>query len=169
MTKTVQQIKNVVEDWLNNAKIPFVDTTEKQTTPGLSWVLEVVKIGLIMSENRIDRISMTTRFDFHPTHQQEIEQLEEKEWWNFVNDLNESCVYNGFGFNYKQEGQKLKLMEINTFVDTDTMTRGELFHKLDGLNIVKSHLMRKVQARFRTGNTLNPSTLTQSDTPAFIQ
>lgn len=86
---------------------------------------------------------------------------------DFITELNETCLNTGLGFNYSQQGKKILLMELNDYADTDTFTRNEIYHILDNLVKVKIHLIRKIQARFRTSGNLNPSTL--STNTSFYQ
>jgi len=150
MEQTPIQLKDTVEGWFNKANLNFENITDslKPKFPKLEWALLLGKTVVIyMQSGRPDRVNIENPIIFAKNHQDALENLDKKNFLDFVNSLNEPTIIAGISTIYNVEKQRISELKLSDYIDSDELTRGKLFHTIDRLAYMKAHLISKVQTK----------------------
>lgn len=150
MEKTPLQIKETIEGWFNKANLKFENITDnlKSKIPNLDWALLLGKnIEIYMLSNRPDRVNIENPITFAKNHQDALENLDKKNFLDFVNSLNEPTIISGISTIFTAQKQRISELKLAEYIDSEEITRGKLFHTIDRLAYMKAHLISKVQTK----------------------
>lgn len=155
MTKTSQQLKNMIEDWIKLVPITFQDSTEmvKSKDPNLEWQFLVgTALHITRMSNRQDRIFIHWSMSF-------ADEIKEKFLINdkFSSDLAHSI--NGFlvsldlSFNWVTEKESIAGLDIRTYIDVEEIDRPLFFKTWDKIVNVGGHIGNTIKRRLNPQST----------------
>jgi hypothetical protein len=150
MENTPIQIKEMIEAWFTKANLTFENMTDdlKNKIPRLEWGLLLGRaIQIYMIKGRPDRVIIENPITFAKNHQDELENLDKKNFLDFVNSLNEPTIVAGISTIFSADNQRISELKLSDYIDSDELTRGKLFHTIDKLAYMKAHLISKVQTK----------------------
>ncbi len=154
MTKTPDQLKNMVEDYIKITGVKYQDTTTliQQKVPQIQWQF-VIAPGLHVSkhESRDDRITFVYGIGIAPEHKEDFKKFLENEP-EFINSLFELSILQDCSARVVSEENQAKGIEISTYLDVDELNRPNFYKTWDRVNSLSNHLIRKIQMK------INPKT-----------
>ena len=151
MTKTPEQIKNIVEDWIKttNAKFEDITQSEKAKQPRLEWVYKINnKIIVFMIEGRTDRVSIESPIVFAEEHQKATSELSDKDFLKFLINLLEPIYMAGLNPNILQDKKIIKSVLIQSYIDTESLEREKFYRIWDKIVGFREVIIKKVQVEF---------------------
>jgi len=152
MTKTPEQIKNIVEGWIKttNAKFEDITQSEKPKQPRLQWAYKIGKdLIVFMMEGRGDRFTIESPITFAPEHQKASSELSDKDFLKFLIYLLEPIYLADLNPIVLQENKIIKNISIQSYIDTDSPLEREKFFRIcDKIAGFREITIKKVQVEF---------------------
>lgn len=151
MTKTPEQIKNIVEDWIKTTNVKFEDITqsEKPKQPRLEWAYKINdQIVVFMMEGRTDRVVIESPIGFAEEHQKATSELSDKDFLKFLINLLESIYMAGLTPMVLQDNKKIKRISIQSYIDTESLEREKFYRIWDKISGFREITVKKVQLEF---------------------
>jgi len=170
MTKSFEQLRNMVEDWIKITDAKFVDITEeeKKKQPKLEWIFRINEILVIyMLTERLDRISIQTPINFAVEHQKQTATMGDKEFLQFSVDMFEPLAIAGITPHVLQNQKEIKQISLQSYIDTESLEREKFFLRWDQITAFRQIIIKKVQAKFGVGVMGDPNDLSSSDTTIY--
>jgi len=152
MTKTPEQIKDIVEGWIKITNAEFEDITqsEKSKQPRLQWAYKIGKdLIIFMMEGRDDRFTIESPIPFAPEHQKASSELSDKDFFKFLIYLLEPIYLADLVPIVLQENKTIKNVSIQSYIDTDSPLEREKFFRIwDKVLGIRQLTIKKVQIEF---------------------
>ncbi len=166
MVKTPDQVKNIVEEWLQVIGKPYENITS--TNQHASFGFKFGDTMFYSLKNRPDRVTIETIIGFAPEHKEATAKLEDKEFQELLVNLTEPVVMARLGVNIGLEQNKPKQINhiaIQGYVDTNSMDRNDFFKEWDAVASFRQLIIKKIQIQFGVkGNIDNTSTSSSDNT-----
>ncbi|GEM_PF-3959526 len=157
MMKTPDQIKNIVEDWIKITGIKYQEITHQENQDKLEWALHVKPTLIIYMTKRKDRVILESQLNFASEHQESTENMSDKDFLEFTNNINEYLVIAGIQPVYKQKQKRIEAMKITGYVDIESLTRDSFYKTWDKVSAFHQIVINKIQIKFGIKGTFNPS------------
>ncbi|MCH6575228.1 MAG: DUF2299 family protein [Bacteroidetes bacterium] len=113
MTKTPEQLKNMVEDYIKTTTLKYEDRTKKsqKLDPRIQWQFVIAKfLTITKMSHRDDRIILNYGLKFSPEHQNASKNLSNEEWTDFVHDMNQFILLQGLTYQYDSKENEIKIL-----------------------------------------------------------
>ena len=164
MVKTPDQVKNIVEEWLQVIGKPYENITS--TNPNASFGFKFGDVMIYSLQNRPDRVTIETIIGFATEHKEATAKLEDKKWQEFIVKLIEPLAMARLGFNLGQEKNNPKQINhiaIQGYVDTDSMDRNNFFKEWDAVANFRQLVIKKIQIQFGVKGKMDNTSTSSSD------
>lgn len=151
MSKTPDEIKKIIEEWIKITGVKYDDITLSQSPnqPNLEWALKFADFIIIyMIKGRPDRIVMDCPIGFAEEHRIATSQMEDIEFLKFANEINQLLLTADLSVNYDQDQKMIKQITIQSYIDTESLMREKFYRMLDKIGGFKGVIVQKVQIKF---------------------
>ena len=168
MAKTPEEIKNLVEEWLQVIGKPYENITS--TNPNAIFGFKFGNIMIYSLKNRVDRIIFETIIGFASEHKEATGKLDDKDWQEFMVQLVEPLTIARLGVILGQEKTQPKQINhivIHGYVDTDSMNRGDFFKEWDAVAGFREIIIKKIQIKFGVKGKLTSDPTSSSDNTMY--
>jgi hypothetical protein len=142
MTKTSQQVRNMIEDWIKSIPIKYQDSTNivKAKNPLLEWqflIGEALHISKVT--NRDDRILIHYAMNFSNEIKEKF-VVTEKLSSDLANSINGFLISLGLSFNWLIDKDKIFGLDVRTYIDFEELNRPLFFKTWDKVVNVSNHV-----------------------------
>ncbi|MDX1596323.1 MAG: hypothetical protein R3327_05220 [Nitrosopumilaceae archaeon] len=145
MTKTSQEMRQLVEDFVKVTKVKFTDITEKakEKSPMIEWQLHVGQALYVTKlSTREDRIQMTFALRLPPEHIGKI-VTDSPSFEKIAMDINYLATVCGVFVQWiKTEKNEIRGLNLSTHLDESILTRVNFHDKWDNLARVGLQIQR---------------------------
>lgn len=166
LTKTPEQLKNMVEDYIKTTTLKYEDRTKKsqKLDPGIQWQFVIAKfLTITKMSHRDDRIILNYGLKFSPEHQNASKNLSNEEWTDFVHDMNQFILLQGLTYQYDSKEKEINTIIISGWIDVEELNRPNLFKVWDAVNSTGTHINHKIRSKLN--QTFKPTDV--SDTSSI--
>lgn len=156
MIKTPEQIKNIIEEWIQIIGKPYENITA--TNPNVIFGFKFGNIMIYLLKNRTDRVTIETMIGFASEHKEATTKLGDQEWQKFIVKIIEPLTMTGLGTVLGQEPnnpKQINNLTIQGYVDTDSMTRWDFFKEWDAVANFRELVIKKIQIEFGVKSKIN--------------
>lgn len=161
MTKTPEQIKTMVEDWIKitNAKLEDITKDEQAKQPQFEWIYRINgMMAVYMFKNRLDRITFDIPINFASEHRKATSDLPDTEFLNFIINIVEPLAISDIAVRFKQNQKEIQSINLQAYVDTESLEREKFYKIWDKISIFRDIIIKKVQAKFGVKGMTDVST-----------
>jgi len=168
MVKTSDQVKNIVEEWLQVMSKPYENITA--TNPNTSFGFKFGDTIIYSLKNRPDRVTIETIIGFAKEHKEATAKLGDKEWQEFLVKIIEPLTIARLGvvLGQEQNNQKqINNLSIQGYVDTDSMNRHDFFKEWDAVASFRQIVIKKIQIEFGVKGKMDNISNSSSDNTIY--
>lgn len=166
MVKTPEQVKNIIEDWVQLIGKSYENVTS--INPNASFGFKFGDTLIYSLKTRPDRVTIETIIGFAPEHKEATAKLKDKEFQELIVKLIEPLAIARLGVNFGQDKNNPKQINhlgIQGYIDTDSMDRNNFFKEWDAVANFRQIIIKKIQIEFGVkGKIDNISTPSSDDT-----
>lgn len=165
MTKTSQQMKELVEEYVNVTKVKFDDVTTqaKEKSSAIEWQLHIGQALYVTKlSSRTDRLQMTFALRLPSEHVGKI-ITDSPSFEKIAMDVNYLATVCGVFVQWiKTEKKEIRGINLSTHIDEAILTRVNFHDKWDNLARVGLHIQR-IFGTARLGSSASTTTDETSD------
>ncbi len=168
MVKTPEQVKNIVEEWLQVIGEPYENITS--TNPDTNFGFKFGDIMIYSLKNRSDRVTIETTVDFAQEHKEATAKLGDKEWEEFIVKLIEPLAIARLGINLGQDQNNKKQINhfvIHGYIDINSMNRIDFFKEWDAVSSFRQIVIKKIQIEFGVKGKMDNTSTSSSDNTIY--
>ncbi len=150
MTKTSQEMKELVEEFIKVTNIKYEDQTEKikEKSQIIDWQFHVGS-NVIVSKNanRSDRVHVNVNMRFPP---QDVKLLVMKNisFSKAIMEISEICTICGVGHQWIKDSENIAGLAIFSHVDEESLDRVSFHNTWDNVARVSGHVQKILRSNF---------------------
>jgi len=147
MTKTPEQMKNMVTEWCDEIKEPYnvMTQAEKQKLP--------IEFGIIIGQqnNKIvsyvptaikSRLIFNMQINFAEIHKKITSEMKKENFNEFMLMLSDKMTLYDVNWTFSAQGQQINNIVMTKFIDESELNRGTFHHVLDRCKLLKMQIIR---------------------------
>ena len=150
MTKTSEEMKKLVEDFIKITKIKYEDQTEKvrEKSKIVEWQFHVgVNVVVSKNANRDDRIHVNVNMRF-PPEDAKLLVLKNPSFSKAIMEISEVCTTCGVGHQWMKDKESIVGLAIFSHVDEQILDRVSFHNTWDNIARVSGHVQKILRANF---------------------
>ena len=159
MTKTAEQMKKLVEDFIKITNINYEDQTEKirEKSNLIDWQFRVgTNVIVSKNTNREDRIHLNVNMRF-PKNDTKLLTIKNMSFSKTVMEISEICTVCGVGHQWIKDKEDIVGLAIFSHVDEQILDRISFHNTWDTVARVSGHVQKILRSNFSGFSTQNSS------------
>ena len=163
MTKTSEEMKTLVEDFIKITNINYEDQTEKvrEKSRMIEWQFHVGS-NIIVSKNanRIDRIHINVNMRF-PPEDSKLLVMKNISFSKAIMEISEICTICGIGHQWMKDKENVVGLALFSHVDEQILDRISFHNAWDNVARVSGHVQKILRSNF-SGFSASSNTLDET-------
>ena len=159
MIKTSEEMKSLVEDFINITNINFEDQTEKvrEKSKLIEWQFRV-GINVIISKNvnRKDRIHLNVNMRF-PPDDAKLLIIKNPSFSKTIMEVSEICTICGVGHQWIKDSNNVVGLAIFSHIDEEILDRVSFHNTWDNVSRTAGHIQKILRSNFSGFTSQNNS------------
>ncbi|ABX12584.1 hypothetical protein [Nitrosopumilus maritimus] len=150
MTKTSDEMKDLVEDFIKVTNINYEDQTEKvrEKSNLIEWQFRVgTNVIVSKNANRTDRIHLNVNMRF-PPDDSKLLVMKNPSFSKAVMDISEICTVCNVGHQWVKDKENIAGLAIFSHVDEQVLNRVSFHDVWDNVARVTAHIQKILRANF---------------------
>ncbi len=150
MTKTSEQMKTLVEDFIKVTNINYEDQTEKvrENSKMIEWQFRVgTNVIVSKNVNRTDRIHLNVNMRF-PPEDSKLLVIKNPSFSKAVMEIGEICTTCGVGHQWIKNNEVIVGLAIFSHVDVQILDRVTFHSVWDNVSRVSGHVQKILRSNF---------------------
>lgn len=160
MTKTAQEMKDLVEEFIKVTNIKYEDQTEKikEKSQIIDWQFHVGS-NVIVSKNtnREDRVHINVNMRF-PSQDSKLLVMKNPLFSKAIMEVSEICTTCEVGHQWIKDGENIAGLAIFSHVDEQALDRISFHNSWDNVARVSGHVQKILRANFSGFSAQNNTT-----------
>ena len=160
MTKTPQEMKDLVEEFIKVTNIKYEDQTQKikEKSQTIDWQFHVGS-NVIVSKNanREDRIHVNVNMRF-PPQDSKLLVMKNPSFSKAIMEISEICTTSSVGHQWIKDGENIAGLAIFSHVDEQALDRISFHNTWDNVARVSGHVQKILRSNFSGFSAQNSST-----------
>ncbi len=159
MTKTSEQMKALVEDFIKITNINYEDQTEKvrEKNKMVEWQFRVgTNVIVSKNVNKADRIHLNVNMRF-PPEDSKLLVIKNPSFSRAVMDISEVCTTCGIGHQWVKNNEVIIGLAIFSHVDEQILDRVTFHNVWDNVSRVSGHVQKILRSNFSSFSSQNIS------------
>lgn len=160
MTKTSEQMKDLVEDFIKVTNINYEDQTEKirEKSKIIDWQFHVgTNVIVSKNANRADRVHVNVNMRF-PPQDSKLLVMKNPSFSKAVMEISEICTICNVGHQWIKEGENIAGLAIFSHVDEQVLDRTSFHNAWDNVARVSGHVQKILRSNFSGLSTQSTTT-----------
>ena len=150
MTKTPQEMKDLVEEFIKVTKINYDDQTEKikEKSQIIDWQFHVGS-NVIVSKNanREDRVHINVNMRF-PSQDSKLLVMKNPSFSKAIMEISEICTTCGVGHQWIKHNENVVGLAIFSHIDEQILDRISFHNTWDNVSRVSGHVQKILRSNF---------------------
>ncbi len=150
MTKTSEEMKTLVEDFIKITNINYEDQTEKvrEKSKMIEWQFRVgTNVIISKNTNRADRIHLNVNMRF-PPEDSKLLIIKNPSFSKAIMGISEICTTCGIGHQWIKSGEVIVGLAIFSHVDEENLDRVTFHNVWDNVARVSGHVQKILRSNF---------------------
>jgi hypothetical protein len=150
MTKTSEEMKTLVEDFIKITNINYEDQTEKvrEKSKMVEWQFRVgTNVIISKNANRTDRIHLNVNMRF-PPEDSKLLIIKNPSFSKAIMGISEICTTCGIGHQWIKSGEIIAGLAIFSHVDEENLDRVTFHNVWDNVSRVSGHVQKILRSNF---------------------
>ena len=150
MTKTSEQMKDLVEDFIKVTNINYQDQTEKvrEKSKIIEWQFHVgTNVIVSKNVNREDRIHVNVNMRF-PPDDGKLLTMKNPSFSKAIMEISEICTICGVGHQWIKDNENIAGLAIFSHVDEQVLDRMSFHNTWDNVARVSGHVQKILRSNF---------------------
>jgi hypothetical protein len=150
MTKTSEEMKVLVEDFIKITNINYEDQTEKvrEKSKMIEWQFRVgTNVIISKNTNRADRIHLNVNMRF-PPEDSKLLIIKNPSFSKAIMGISEICTTCGIGHQWIKSGEIIAGLAIFSHVDEENLDRVTFHNVWDNVARVSGHVQKILRTNF---------------------
>ena len=159
MTKTSEQMKKLVEEFIKVTKINYEDQTEKvkEKSEIIDWQFHVgTNVIVNKNANREDRIHVNVNMRF-PAQDSKLLVMKNPSFSKAIMEISEICTTCGVGHQWIKNNEDIAGLAIFSHVDEQKLDRVSFHNVWDNVARVSGHVQKILRSNFAGFSTQSNS------------
>ncbi len=159
MTKTSEQMKKLVEEFIKVTKINYEDQTEKvkEKSEIIDWQFHVgTNVIVNKNANREDRIHVNVNMRF-PAQDSKLLVMKNPSFSKAIMEISEICTTCGVGHQWIKNNEDIAGLAIFSHVDEQKLDRISFHNVWDNVARVSGHVQKILRSNFAGFSTQSNS------------
>jgi hypothetical protein len=160
MTKSSEEMKNLVEDFIKITNIKYEDQTEKIRAKSeiIDWQFHVgTNVIVSKNANRTDRIHINVNMRF-PPQDSKLLVMKNPSFSKAIMEISEICTTCNVGHQWIKDGENIAGLAIFSHVDEQILDRVSFHNAWDNVARVSGHVQKILRSNFSGFTAQNNST-----------
>ena len=160
MTKTSEQMKDLVEEYIKVTNINYEDQTEKiqEKSKIIDWQFHVgANVIINKNINRMDRIHVNVNMRF-PSQDSKLLVMKNPSFSKAIMEISEICTICHVGHQWIKEGENIAGLAIFSHVDEEILDRVSFHNTWDNVARVSGHIQKILRSNFSGFSTQGNTT-----------
>ncbi|MCV0431408.1 hypothetical protein [Nitrosopumilus sp.] len=160
MTKTSEEMKNLVEDFVKVTNIKYEDQTEKirEKSKAIDWQFHVgANVIVSKNANRSDRIHINVNMRF-PPQDSKLLVMKNPSFSKAIMEISEICTTCNVGHQWIKDGENIAGLAIFSHVDEAILNRVTFHNTWDNVARVSGHVQKILRSNFSGFSAQNNTT-----------
>ena len=150
MTKTSQEMKDLVEEFIKVTNIKYEDQTEKikEKSEIIDWQFHVgTNVIVSKNANRADRIHVNVNMRF-PSQDTKLLVMKNQSFSKAIIEISEICATCKVGHQWIKNGENIAGLAIFSHVDEQILDRVSFHNTWDNVARVSGHVQKILRSNF---------------------
>jgi hypothetical protein len=159
MTKSSEEMKNLVEDFIKVTNINYEDQTEKikEKSKIIDWQFHVgTNVIVSKNANREDRIHINVNMRF-PPQDSKLLVMKNPSFSKAIMEISEICTVCNVGHQWIKDGENIAGLAIFSHVDEQILDRVSFHNAWDNVARVSGHVQKILRSNFSGFSAQNNS------------
>ena len=167
MTKTSQEMKKLIEEFIKITNVKYEDQTEKikEKSNLVDWQFHVgTNVIVSKNSNREDRVHVNVNMRF-PPEDSKLLVSKNPSFSKAVMEISEICAICNIGHQWIKNGETIAGLAIFSHIDEDNLNRVSVHNVWDNVARVSVHvqkILRSNFSNFSSKNNLSDETMDKS-------
>lgn len=160
MTKTSQEMKELVEEFIKVTNINYEDQTDKikEKSKIIDWQFHVgANVIISKNTNRSDRIHVNVNMRF-PSQDAKLLVMKNQSFSKAIMEISEICTVCSVGHQWIKDGENIAGLAIFSHVDEQSLDRTSFHNTWDNVARVSGHVQKILRSNFSEFSTQNNTT-----------
>lgn len=160
MTKTSEEMKEMIEDFIKITNIKYEDQTEKikEKSKIIDWQFHIgTNVIVSKNANREDRIHLNVNMRF-PTQDAKLLVMKNPSFAKAIMEISEICTICGVGHQWIKDNENIVGLAIFSHVDEQNLNRVSFHNVWDSVARVSGHVQKILRSNFSGFSAQNSST-----------
>jgi hypothetical protein len=160
MTKTSEEMKEMIEDFIKITNIKYEDQTEKikEKSKIIDWQFHIgANVIVSKNANREDRIHLNVNMRF-PTQDAKLLVMKNPSFAKAIMEISEICTICGVGHQWIKDNENIVGLAIFSHVDEQNLNRVSFHNVWDSVARVSGHVQKILRSNFSGFSAQNSST-----------
>ena len=150
MTKTSQETRELVEDFIKVTSINYEDQTQKvrEKSKVIDWQFRVgANVIVSKNANRADRVHINVNMRF-PPQDSKLLVMKNPSFSKAIMEISEICTICGVGHQWIKEGENIVGLAVFSHVDEKVLDRVTFHNAWDNVARVSGHVQKILRSNF---------------------
>jgi hypothetical protein len=159
MTKTSEQMRDSVEEFIKITKINYEDQTEKikEKSQAIEWQYRVgANVIISKNANREDRIHINVNMRF-PPEDAKLLTMKNQSFSKAIMEISEICTICNVGHQWIKDKENIAGLAIFSHVDEQNLDRISFHNTWDNVARVSGHVQKILRSNFSSFSSQNRS------------
>lgn len=160
MTKTSQEMKELIEKFIKVTNINYEDQTEKikEKSKIIDWQFHVGS-NVIVSKNanRADRVHVNVNMRF-PAQDAKLLVMKNQSFSKAIMEISEICTICNVGHQWIKDGENIAGLAIFSHIDEEILDRVSFHNTWDNVARVSGHVQKILRSNFSGFSAQNNTT-----------
>ena len=160
MTKTSQEMKELVEEFIKVTNINYEDQTDKikEKSKIIDWQFHVgANVIISKNANRSDRVHVNVNMRF-PPQDAKLLVMKNQSFSKAIMEISEICTVCNVGHQWIKDGESIAGLAIFSHVDEQSLDRTSFHNTWDNVARVSGHVQKILRSNFSEFSTQNNTT-----------
>lgn len=150
MTKTSDEMKTLVEEFIKITNIEYEDQTEKvkEKSKMIEWQFRVgTNVIVSKNTNRVDRIHLNVNMRF-PPEDSKLLVMKNPSFSKTIIEISEICTICGIGHQWIKDKENMIGLAIFSHIDEKSLDRVAFHDVWDNISRVTTHVQKILRSNF---------------------
>ena len=169
MTKTSDEMKVLVEEFIKITNIEYEDQTEKvkEKSKIIEWQFRVgTNVIISKNMNRIDRIHLNVNMRF-PQEDSKLLVMKNPSFSKTIIEISEICTMCGIGHQWIKDKENMIGLAIFSHIDEKILDRVTFHNVWDNLSRVTTHVQKILRSNFSGFASQNNSSIENTENSMY--